>query len=186
MIADKTVATDLRDDIEGMSRIISQLLDIAEMEAMVLDPLDIADLHAVCASVVSFVAPIAIAQNKAVALLGTGRAVFVKGNAELLTRAIRNLADNAITHTPPGTTVDFTISCDGVVIVRDHGVGISEDEVGLIFQRFWRRDRNRVGSTGLGLSIVKHVVKLHGGRIAVQEAKGGGAEFSFAINPIRI
>ena len=181
MIADKAVAIDLRDDIEGMSRIISQLLDIAEMEAMVLDPYDVADLQAVCANVVSFVAPIAIAQNKTVALLGTENAVLVKGNAEMLTRAIRNLADNAIAHTPPGTTVEFSVKDTGVVVTRDYGPGISEDELELIFQRFWRRDRNRAGSTGLGLSIVNRVVQLHGGSIVVSKAKGGGAEFSLAI-----
>ena len=62
--------------------------------------------------------------------------------------------------------------------VLDRGPGIAKEERELIFQRFWRRDRNQQGSTGLGLSIVQRIVELHGGSIAVENRVLGGAQFS--------
>ena len=76
-------------------------------------------------------------------------------------RAIRNLAENAINHTAPGSTVEFVVDGDGTVSVLDEGPGIKDDERNLIFRRFWRRDRRKPGSTGLGLSIVQRIAELH-------------------------
>ena len=100
------------------------------------------------AEVAEFVAPLALAQGKDIALLGATEPVWVKGNPEMLSRAIRNLAENAINHTAPGTTVEFVVEEDGTVSVLDHGPGVAEDERKLIFQRFWRRDRRKAGKHG--------------------------------------
>ena len=62
--------------------------------------------------------------------------------------------------------------------VLDRGPGISNEERELIFQRFWRRDRNQQGSTGLGLSIVQRIAELHGATIEVENRVQGGARFS--------
>src|SRR5947199_10645547 len=75
----------------------------------------------------------------------------------MLARAIRNLVENAINYSPPGTTVEIVVETSGMVRVLDEGPGIKEDERELIFQRFWRRDRRRTGSAGLGLSIVQRI-----------------------------
>lgn len=181
LISDKVIAASLRSDIEGMSHIISQLLTVAEIEAMVLDPFEVADLHAVCAEVASFFAPVAISQGKAIALLGYDETLFVRGNAEMLALATRNLTDNALKHAPAGTTVDIIVERTGFLRVRDRGLGVKNEEVGLIFQRFWRRDRNSSGSSGLGLSIVKRVAELHSAEVEVITASGGGAQFSIAL-----
>jgi signal transduction histidine kinase len=93
-------------------------------------------------------------------------------------RAIRNLAENAIKHTPPGTLVEFIVEENGTVRVLDRGPGVSEEERDLIFRRFWRRDRSQPGSTGLGLSIVQRIVELHRATIAVENRVCGGAQFS--------
>ena len=92
-----------------MAHIISQLLDIAELDSFVVDPDEKADLRSVAAEVAEFVAPLALAQGKDVALLGATEPVWVKGNPEMLGRAIRNLAENAINHTAPGSTVEFVV-----------------------------------------------------------------------------
>ena len=63
----------------------------------------------------------------------------------MLGRAIRNLSENAINHTAAGTTVEFVVEDNGTVSVLDQGPGIAEEERNLIFQRFWRRDRNKAG-----------------------------------------
>jgi signal transduction histidine kinase len=124
------------------------------------------------------VAPLALAQGKDIALLGEVDPVWVKGNPEMLGRAIRNLADNAINHTAPGTTVEFVVEENGTVSIFDQGPGVAEDERKLIFQRFWRRDRNKAGSTGLGLSIVQRIVELHSATITVENRLTRGAQFS--------
>jgi signal transduction histidine kinase len=168
----------LHADIEGMSRIVAQLLEIAELDMLVLDPGETADLRAVCAEVIGSIAPFALAQNKDIALKGTDAPVLIHGNSEMLQRAIFNLAENAIKFTAKDTSVDVEVSGDGVVRVRDCGPGIAETERELIFQRFWRADRQRSDGAGLGLSIVRGVAEDHAASIAVENLPGGGTQFT--------
>ena len=184
LLEDKRMGRALQRDVEGMAHIVSQLLDIAELDAFVVDPLEKADLRSVTAEIAQFVAPLALAQGKDIALLSTAEPVWVKGNPEMLGRAIRNLSENAINHTAPGTTVEFVVDRNGTVSVLDHGPGIAEDERNLIFQRFWRRDRNKPGSTGLGLSIVQRIAELHSAVITVENRKPAGACFSLRFTPL--
>jgi signal transduction histidine kinase len=177
-LEDQGVAKALHQDIEAMSRIVGQLLDIAELDAFTIDPLELADARGVCAEVAEFIAPLALKQGREIALLGVSEPLWVKGNAEMMKRAIRNLAENAIKHTPPGTAVELMVEENGTVRVLDRGPGISEEERDLIFRRFWRRDRSQPGSTGLGLSIVQRIVELHSATIAVENRSSGGAQFS--------
>jgi signal transduction histidine kinase len=185
ILEDEQIGQALRNDVDGMAHIISQLLEIAELDAFVIDPLEKADLRSVAAEVAEFVAPLALAQGKDVALLGATDPVWVRGNPEMLSRAIRNLAENAINHTAPATTVEFVVDQDGTVSVLDHGPGVAEDERHLIFQRFWRRDRSKAGSTGLGLSIVQRIAELHSAEITVQNRRPAGANFSLKFTPLQ-
>jgi signal transduction histidine kinase len=182
ILKDEKMGQALRQDVDGMAHIISQLLEIAELDAFVVDPNEKADLRSVAAEVAEFVAPLALAQGKDVELLGATEPVWVKGSPEMLNRAIRNLAENAINHTAPGTTVEFVVEDNGTVSVSDHGPGVAEDERNLIFQRFWRRDRRKPGSTGLGLSIVQRIAELHLAKITVENRRPTGARFSLKFN----
>ena len=175
---DPRIAQALHMDIEAMSRVVGQLLEIAELEGFELDPAEVADLQGASAEIAGFVAPLALDQGREIALLGATSPVLVKGNAEMIKRAIRNLAENAIRHTPRDTAVEFVVEENGTVRVRDRGPGISEGERSLIFQRFWRRDRNAQGNSGLGLSIVQRIAELHGATIEVENRAMGGAQFS--------
>jgi signal transduction histidine kinase len=186
LLEDKKIRQALQRDVEGMAHIISQLLDIAELDAFVVDPLEKADLRSVTAEVAEFLAPLALAQGKDVALLGTADPVWVKGNAEMLGRAIRNLSENAINHTAPGTTVEFIVDQNGTVSVLDQGPGVAEEERHLIFQRFWRRDRRKAGSTGLGLSIVQRIAELHSAVVTVENRDPSGARFSLKFKPLAL
>ena len=177
-LEDQRIAKALHHDIEAMSRIVGQLLDIAELDAFTIDPLELADALGVCVEVAEFIAPLALEQGREIALLGVSRPVWVKGNAEMMKRAVRNLAENAIKHAPPDTAVEFVVEESGTVRVRDRGPGISDEERELIFRRFWRRDRSQHGSTGLGLSIVQRIVELHDATITVENRTSGGAQFS--------
>jgi signal transduction histidine kinase len=177
-LADRGTSKALHKDIEGMARIVNQLLDIAELETLSIDPLEKADLHAICAEVAEFAAPLALAQGKNIALSESDAAVWVNGNPEMLSRAIRNLVENAINYSPPGTTVEIVVEDSGMVRVLDEGPGIMEDERELIFQRFWRRDRRRTEGAGLGLSIVQRIADTHAATISVENRPTGGATFS--------
>ena len=180
-LADRGVSKALHQDIEGMARIISQLLDIAELESFSIDPHEKADLRTICAEVAEFAAPLALAKGKNIALSGSDASVWVNGNPEMLSRAIRNLVENAINYAPPATTVEIVVEGSGMVRVLDEGPGIKEDERELIFQRFWRRDRRRTGSAGLGLSIVQRIADTHAATISVENRPTGGANFSLSF-----
>ena len=185
ILQDPEMRQALRQNVEGMAHIVSQLLDIAELDAFVVKADEKADLRSVASEVAEFVAPLALAQGKDVALSGTAEPVWVKGNAEMLGRAIRNLAENAINHTAPGSTVEFVVDGDGTISVLDEGPGIKDDERNLIFRRFWRRDRRKQGSTGLGLSIVQRIAELHSAAITVENRKPRGARFSLRFAPVK-
>ena len=180
-LADRGVSKALHQDIEGMARIISQLLDIAELESFSIDPHEKADLRTICAEVAEFAAPLALAKGKNIALSGSDASVWVNGNPEMLSRAIRNLVENAINYAPPATTVEIVVEGSGMVRVLDEGPGIKEEERALIFQRFWRRDRRRTGNAGLGLSIVQRIADTHAATISVENRPTGGANFSLSF-----
>ncbi|MDM7998577.1 MAG: ATP-binding protein [Dehalococcoidia bacterium] len=102
-----------------------------------------------------------------------------------LEQVLVNLMHNAIKFTPPGGQVSVSAKAgDGslVVSVSDTGVGIPEDDLPRVFERFYKGDKARSsGGTGLGLAIAKHVVEAHGGRIWVESVEGKGSTFSFSI-----
>jgi signal transduction histidine kinase len=167
-----------------MTRIVNQLTDIAESDSLMVRADDRADIHSVCTDVATFMAPIAVAQRKSIAVTGAAGPVWINGNSAALFQAIRNLVENAIAHTLPATTVEIAVGGDGTIVVSDEGAGIPADQRELIFQRFWRGDRRRAGSAGLGLAIVSRIVKAHGGRIDVRGAPDHGAIFSISLRQI--
>ena len=183
-LADAAIREALRRDIAGMSRMVSQLLEMAELEDFVVDPGETADLRSVAADVAAFIAPLAVAQGKTIALGGADEPVWIAGNPETVFRAIRNLAENALSHTPAGTAVEIEVSTDGVVRVLDAGPGVPVGEREHIFRRFWRRDRRRPGNAGLGLSIVQRILEAHAGTIEVENRASGGAVFSLSFRLI--
>jgi signal transduction histidine kinase len=178
MIADRALAQSLRDDVESMSRLVNQLLEMAELETFVIGPGETADLVAVSAEVAAFLAPIALSHDKTVAVTGASGPLWVAGNADTLGRAIRNLVENGLAHTPPGTTVEIAVDPAGILRVSDRGPGVPAAEREQIFRRFWRRDRRRPGSAGLGLPIVARIAEMHGAAITVADRPGGGAVFA--------
>jgi signal transduction histidine kinase len=183
-LADRQVADELLSDIAGMTRIVNQLIETAEFDRLTIRPGDVADIRAVCSDVATFMAPVAVAQGRSIAVGGASVPVWVEGNAGALFQAVRNLVENAVTHTAPGTTVEIAANHDGTIVVSDAGPGIPVEQRGLIFQRFWRGDRRRAGSAGLGLAIVARIVSAHGGSIAVRNGPTGGAVFTVQLRPV--
>ena len=173
----------LRADLVSMTRTVNQVLDIAELESFIVATDARADLHEVCADAVGFMAPLAVELSKTIALTGEQEPVWVHGHAEALFRAVRNLIENAIRHTPPGVSIEVEVSADGVVRVSDDGPGVPEADRERIFRRFWRRDRAKGESRGLGLAIVARVAEAHDGTVSVDNAPDGGAVFTLRLRP---
>ena len=106
----------------------------------------------------------------------------VRGDSELLRRAIENVARNAVRHTDEGSTVEMTLDREGdcwTLSIHDHGPGVPETEMASIFQPFYRVESARERSinengTGLGLAIADRAARAHGGRIGARNALGGG------------
>lgn len=174
----------LRDDVARMNRIVEQLLRVARLDAVSLDVSGIVDLCAVANDLVIYLAPLALARGRSLAVQGTERAVYVRGNRHAIEDALRNVIENAIAHTPPRTEVLVTVAPAGAVRVSDQGAGIRSDERLHIFQRFWRgKDTNRTGA-GLGLAIVDEIIKAHDGRVLIGDGPAGGAVFTLVFRPV--
>jgi signal transduction histidine kinase len=111
----------------------------------------------------------------------------LRGDPAKLHDALRNLVANAITYAPEHTTItiDASVTDGSVAIsVSDEGPGIPEDDLGRVFERFYRVDKSRArdpGGTGLGLAIVKHLVELHGGSVRAENGPTGGAKFTMTL-----
>ena len=134
-------------------------------------------MRGLCADVVAFMAPLALEQGKDIALGGVEGPIWVAGDGEMIMRAVRNLLENAVKHTPARSTVEVLVDNDGGVRVRDAGPGVRDSDRENLFRRFWRKDRSRPGSAGLGLSIVRQIADIHGGTVTVDNRPEGGAEF---------
>ncbi|MCA9800712.1 MAG: hypothetical protein KC777_01935 [Cyanobacteria bacterium HKST-UBA02] len=103
----------------------------------------------------------------------------VFANPDQLNQVVLNLVENAVKYTGEGGTVWIRSGTKpGCLEVADNGIGIPRQEIPKIFNRFYRVDRTRLrGSTGLGLSIVKHIADLHGAKISVTSEEGSGSTF---------
>ena len=105
----------------------------------------------------------------------------VTGARGRLDRAVANLLDNAAKWSPPGGTVDVVLR-DGELTVRDHGPGITAEDLPHVFDRFYRATAARgCAGSGLGLAIVRHVAERHGGTVQAEQAPGGGALLRLAL-----
>jgi len=111
----------------------------------------------------------------------------VKADPEKLGQVFVNLLDNAVKFSTENAKVEISaveLPESVKVTVKDSGIGIPQEHLPRVFERFYRADKARsreMGGTGLGLSIVKHVIDLHGGSVGVESAEGRGSEFWFTL-----
>jgi two-component system sensor histidine kinase KdpD len=110
----------------------------------------------------------------------------VSADPELLSLALRQLIDNALKYSPPGSPIRVTADLEGervVIRVEDRGPGIPERERERIFDKFYRRggSRDRVPGTGLGLYIAREIIRTHGGDLWIEGEPGEGSEFCAAL-----
>lgn len=164
-----------------MSRLVDDLLALARLDAPSSHtvPIELGQLAAEVAHDFG-----ALAGEKGVEILvSTSDPPLLTGDREAVKRALANLMDNALRFSPGGARVRVGAGNVGGVAwigVRDEGPGISAEDQGKVFDRFWRGDRSRSrdrGGAGLGLAIVKQVAETHSGAVRVFSRPGEGATF---------
>ena len=167
----------LRSDVARMSRLVSQLLSVARLDAIALDVSEPVDLNDVGFSLVGSLAPLALAQKKTIGFSDHNPPILVKGNRYAIENAVRNLVENGITYSAEGSEVMVSTYADGRISVADQGPGIPPEHRGQIFQRFWRGKGSRSGGAGLGLAIVNEIMRAHHGTVLVEDKPDGGTIF---------
>ena len=173
-----------RHELERLSSLVENLLALAALDAAPPSRQQTpVDLGLVCRDVAEQLSPLAAAQNVRLQLeLSEG--VAIPGDVFSLERAVRNLVENAIRHTPAGEQIVIRAQArQGEVSIQviDAGIGIAPEHLPKLFDRFYRVDSARTrthGGAGLGLSIVKAIVEAHGGTVSVESKLGAGSTFT--------
>jgi two-component system, OmpR family, phosphate regulon sensor histidine kinase PhoR len=174
-------------EVDELTELVRELLELARLESgrdqPVLVPLDIEQIGRIATERLE-----AQAERAGIGLNVAFPAGLppVRGDRRMLEGALVNLIHNAIKFTPSGgrVTVGASAESGGLVSlwVEDSGVGIPEEHLPRLFERFYKEDPARSGGgTGLGLAIVKHVALVHGGAVAVTSAVGVGSRFSIHL-----
>jgi two-component system, OmpR family, phosphate regulon sensor histidine kinase PhoR len=169
-----------------MERLVKDLLRLARLdagqEAVELVPCDISGL---LNGIANDFEPMAAQKQQTIDVGVSREAEMLTTDAAKLHDIVRNLVENAVSYTPEGGAIDMRADViDGVfrLTVADTGHGISPDELGRVFERFYRVDKSRTRpGTGLGLSIVKHLVHVLGGEVTASNQDGGGALFTVTL-----
>lgn len=182
--AAKRFAAKLTREAKLLSQLISDLLDLSQLEATEVKPVFAPlSLTTIVKKVVAGFTEQAAAKGLSLRTETARGLPRLRGNQDQLRLMVRNLLENAIHYTPTGGDILLTTSAvDGFVVleVADTGIGVPTSDRQRIFERFYRVDKARsrqTGGTGLGLSIVKHVVDNHNGRIEVTSTVGVGSTF---------
>ncbi|TXC66512.1 HAMP domain-containing histidine kinase [Piscinibacter aquaticus] len=165
-----------------MMAIINQLLDLARIEArrgsdFELERLDLA--AAAAATAADYRPP---EGREAPRFAAAAQPMPVQADARKLQQALLNILSNAYKYSPAGGAVEISFRRDEHggrvrhgVAMRDHGIGMNETQRSRIFERFYRADASgNIPGTGLGMSIVKEIVELHGGSVDIDSAPGAG------------
>jgi signal transduction histidine kinase len=169
-----------------LARLVHDLLDLRRLEErgpLERVPVDLAEL---IRQTVANLVDRADAQQVEVAVDAPDHAYVagVPGDLELI---VKNLVANGVQYNRPGGSVEVSLHPDvgdQVIVVRDTGIGIPHQDLGRVFERFYRVDTARsreTGGTGLGLSIVRHAVERHGGTIRVDSLLGEGTAFTVRL-----
>ena len=170
-----------------LSRVIETLLLLARFDTTTgLIEREVIDIARELATVEAFYG--AAAMDAGIVMqVSAGEGLSARVNRTLFQQAVGNLVSNAIAHTPAGGTITIGAGFaagDLIVTVSDTGCGIAADHLSRVFERFYRVDPTRSGSTqhvGLGLAVVKSIATRHGGRVEITSELGNGTQVRLAL-----
>lgn len=171
-------------------RLINNILDMAKIDAgrneVVLETMDMAD---VIVSVEGVIMPLAVNKDIQLDVSISPKVPLIKADSEKIRSLVENLASNAVKFTEKGGKIEIGIDFDKVrkevlIIVKDTGIGISQEDQKNIFEKFTQSDTSisrKYSGSGIGLALAKELVELHGGWIKVDSTLGEGSCFSVGI-----
>lgn len=178
--------------LEESNRIQTLILDLLELSKIEQQGYTLSiqsiNLIQLFEEMLPILTPKADDKNIQVLMKGSEEAIEIEGDAYRLKQIFINLISNAIAYTLNGGEVSISIVENEktvAVSIQDTGIGIEQEEIPRIFERFYRVDKARSrnsGGTGLGLAIVKHLVEAHKGKIAVESEVGKGTTFTIELN----
>jgi two-component system OmpR family sensor kinase len=186
--AARDVLVSTREEVDRLSRTVDDLLTLAAVDDGALElRFERGDLAGMTEAVVDDLRP--LAGRRAVTIELDAAPVPILVDPSRFAHAIRNVVENAIDFTPPGSIVRVTTTAQdgsGRLVVQDDGPGVPEELRERIFDRFFRADPSRTratGGSGLGLAITREIVRAHGGRVGVEPRAQGAA---FVIDVPRV
>lgn len=166
-------------EAKRMSTIISDILEISSLEnKTTAEEITDCKLSEICTAVKECLEPTAAAKNVTIDLSGDGFTVHAA--YKHIYELVENIVSNAVKYNKDGGRVEITlhnVGEIGCIYVKDNGIGIPKESLSRVFERFYRVDKGRStkeGSTGLGLSIVKHIVNCYGGTVTIDSELGNG------------
>ncbi len=181
---------DIAEEIDRENTIISDLLTLVKMDRKAAEVnVAVTDINEFLEQILKRLRPIA-EKEKVEVVFESNRSVSAEIDATKLSLAFTNLVENAIKYNKENGWVRVTLDADHkyfYVKVSDSGIGIPQESLDNIFERFYRCDKSHsreIGGTGLGLAITKNAVVAHGGAIKVQSVVGEGTTFTVRI-PLR-
>ncbi|TYP71836.1 sensor histidine kinase [Paenibacillus methanolicus] len=177
----------MKESSDRMMKLVGDLLDMARIEAgqFRLEKIRF-NLSEQTRKTIARMEPLFAQHRVSVGLDGPAEDLFVIADPDRIDQVVANLLQNAILYSPAASRVDVSLrEEDGLarIIVRDYGIGIAPEELTRIWERFYKGDksRSRKVGTGIGLSIVKHILDLHGAQIEVESEVGQGTTFAITI-----
>ncbi len=182
-------ASRIKSEAKRLEDLVKEIINLSRLqgEDPLTDPHPV-ELHDVVREAISQAETSAEARNiDVINESGKNVEAWVQGDRDQLIMAVHNLIENAINYSPERTRVAVEVKrTDGLVEVDvvDQGIGIKDEDLERIFERFYRADPARsreTGGTGLGLSIVKHVAQNHGGEVKVWSKVGVGSTFALRL-----
>lgn len=174
-------------EINRLARLVRSMLNISKYEAgeLTLTPKSLDAVQIIFRTLLSFEKRI---EEKNVDIRGLDRsAFFIKADRDLIQQVVYNLVENAVKFVNDGGYIEFIFAENDEttsVTVRNSGEGLKENEISRVFERFYKTDESRgidPGGVGLGLSIVRSLIKLHGGTILVRSQYEQYVEFEFSL-----
>ena len=165
----------MREQVARLTKLATALLDLSRLDAGRLAVADeVVDLSELATELGAELGPRAAAAEHRLEL-AEEPSVPARGDAERILQIVRILLENALVHTPPGTTMRLSTAVDGgraTLTVADNGPGIPRDAQQQVFERFHRLDGTRASGSGLGLAIARDLAEVMGGRIELDSQNG--------------
>jgi two-component system phosphate regulon sensor histidine kinase PhoR len=189
-IDDKGAARDfltrIDSEVDRLTQLVEELTELSRIETgkaeLKKEPID---LNKLVEEVIAQLSPQAERQQLSISREFATNLPSVPADKDRVRQVITNLVHNAIKFTPGGGRIIITSrALEGSVVVHiaDTGIGIPEEDLPRVFERFYKGDKARAGGgTGMGLAIAKHVIQAHGGTIWVQSEEGKGSTFAFSL-----